>query len=70
MDLRLVNRAALPCPRNNLPTAHLVATLHKNFTVMGVGGHEIILVPDQDEIAVSGELVAGIGNHAIFCGFH
>src|SRR3990170_7440478 len=70
MHLRLAHRAGGAGLGDDLAAAHLVAPLDQDLLVIGVGRHPVIGVPDQDEIAVAFELVAGIGHDTVLGGLH
>src|SRR5262249_61097289 len=70
MHLRLVDRAGRASLGDDLTAAHLVTTLHEDLLVMRVGRHPVIGMADQNEIAVTLEFVAGIGDDAILSRHH
>ena len=65
MHLRLTYGAGRPSLGDDLAAPHLVATFDQDLLVMSVSRHPVIGVADQDEIAVSLELVPGIGDDAV-----
>src|SRR5215470_14479125 len=66
MQLRRGHIAGLSGMANDLAPFHRFTAFDQNVAGMRIGGHEPVRMPDQNEIAVTFKLVAGIGDHAIF----
>src|SRR6185503_4535090 len=64
MQLRLTDIAAVADGRDDLTALDVIAALHMNTVGMRVGGHEPVVVPDEDQIAVTLQLVADITDFA------
>src|SRR5258706_16473352 len=65
MELRRSNLARLAGLGNDLAALDGVAALHQHFTGMGIGGDVAVRVPNQHQVAVALELIAGIGDDAL-----
>src|SRR4029453_18972689 len=65
VELRRPHLARLTRLGNDLAALDRVAALHHQFTRMGICGDVTVGVPYQNQIAVTLELIAGIGDHAI-----
>ncbi len=65
MQLRLINLSGLAGLRDDLAAGNLVAALHRNLIVVGVGGDPTVVMAQQDQIAVAAQFRSGIGNDAI-----
>ena len=70
MELRRPHLARLTRLGNDLAALDRVAALHHQFTRMGICGDVTVGVPHQNQIAVTLQLVAGIGDHAVFGRLH
>jgi predicted AAA+ superfamily ATPase len=55
-----------PDLRNHLTALDRIAALHQDFAGVRIGGDEAVAVTDQHQIAVALELIAGIGDDAVF----
>src|SRR4029450_14004997 len=66
MDLRARYRPGLAGLRDDVAALHRVAALHEQILVMAVAGAPAAFMADEDEIAVTLELIAGIGDDAGF----
>src|SRR5690606_27495690 len=67
MELRLIDAAGLPHGPDNLTRLDRLILGHVDLPEMGIGGDEVVGVPNQHEIAVAAQLVAGIGDGAARC---
>src|SRR5258705_12587667 len=65
MQLRRSDLARLAGLRNDLAALDGVAALHQQFTGMCIGGDVAVGVPNQNQVAVALELIAGIGNDIV-----
>src|ERR1700733_11681824 len=70
VQLRRSDLARLAGLGNDLAALDGVATLHQQFTRMGIGGDVTVGVPNQNQVAVALELIARIGNDAILGSLH
>src|SRR5215472_74164 len=64
MQLRLVDVTGRANPGDDLPSRYLVSALHKQLIAVGVGRDPAVGMLDQNEIAVTAQLVSGIGDDA------
>ena len=65
VGLRPRDTARLARARDHLAPPHHVALAHQKGVVVGVRGHPAALVPDEHEVPVPSELVAGVGHHTV-----
>src|SRR5690606_24651818 len=65
VKLRRGNRSGSARPRDDLAAAYRVAALDQKLRIVGVGGNPSIGMLDQNEVAVSLELIAGIDDHTV-----
>src|SRR5262249_38618922 len=70
MQLRRSDAARLSRFGNHLPALYGLAAVHKDLRVVGVGRHPAVSMLDQYEVAVTLQLVAGIGDDPILRGLH
>src|SRR5947209_12129286 len=70
MQLRGRDVAGLAGFGNGLTAFHLLAALYVKRAVVGVGRDEAIGVADEDEVAITFELIAGIGDDAVVGRLH
>ena len=68
MQLRPAHIAGPAHPGNNLATPHDVTTLHKDDRAVRIGRHPAAGMLDQNQIAKALQLIAGIGDNAVFGG--
>src|SRR4051812_48522815 len=66
VELRRRHLPGLTRLGNDLTALDGIAALHHQLTRMGICGDVAVGVPNQDEIAITFQLVAGIGNDAVF----
>src|SRR6185437_453086 len=64
MELRPGDGAGGADARDRLAAPHLLAALYQQHGVVRIGGHPAVGVLDQDEVAITAQLVAGIGDDA------
>src|ERR1700689_2503828 len=70
MELRRPHFTRLTRFGNDLAALDGVAALHQQFTRMGICGDITVGVPNQNQIAITLELVSGIGDDAVFRRLH
>lgn len=70
MQLRLADVAGRTDPSDYLAASDLLAAFDQNLVAMGVRRNPAIVVLDENEIAISSQLVAGIGDDAGIDGFN
>src|SRR4051795_7237612 len=70
VELRRPHLARLTRLGNDLAALDGLAALHQQFTRMGICGDVTVGVPNQNQIAVTLEFVAGIGNDAVLRRLH
>ena len=70
MELRLIDLTGATGLGDDLTAADLIAALDQDLVIVGVGRHPIVRMPDQHEIAVAFQLVAGIGDDAVLRRLH
>src|SRR4051794_32154592 len=68
VELRTIDVAGRADERDGLALAHAVAFVDEQLLVVGVGGDETVRVTDQEQVAVTGELVAGVNDDAVVGG--
>src|SRR5437867_10756435 len=68
MELRLADVAGRADAGDDLAAGNLVAALDQNQVTVGVGGDPTVRMFDKDEIAVTPQLVAGVGDDTGVCG--
>src|SRR5215472_15609912 len=64
MQLRLADVTGRTDPRYDLPSRHFLPALHKQLIAVGVGRDPAVGMLNQNEIAVTAQLVSGIGDDA------
>src|SRR5215472_3262308 len=64
MQLRLADVSGRADPRYDLPSRHFLPALHKQLIAVGVGRDPAVGMLNQNEIAVTAQLVSGIGDDA------
>ena len=62
VKLRLVHLTGAPSLGDDLAATDLIAALDQDLLVMRIRRHPVVRMPDQHEIAVAFQLVAGIGD--------
>src|ERR1700686_1984701 len=65
VELRRPHLTRLTRFGNDLAALDCIAALHQQFTRMGICGDVTVGVPNQNQIAITLELVSGIGHDAI-----
>jgi len=70
MQLRLADIAGRTDPRDYLAAGDLLAALDQNLIAMGVRRNPAIGVLDENEIAISSQLIAGIRDGACIDSLH
>src|SRR5579883_1299703 len=70
MKLRGCGVAGLPGLQDHLSLVNLVVAFDQEFACIRIGGHEAVRVTHQHEVAVAFQLVARIGDDAVFGGAH
>ena len=66
MQLRPQHAAGRPNARDGLAAADLLAGFDEQSRIVGVGAHPTALVLDQQQVAETAQLVAGISDNAVF----
>jgi len=70
VELRRSDLARLTGFGNGLAALDGIAALHQQFTGMRIGGDVTVGMPNQNEIAITLELISGIGDDAVFGRLH
>src|SRR5580700_10125815 len=70
MKLRRRDIAALPGFRDRLPALYRLAALDFDIAIIRIGGNKAIGMPDQNQIAITLQLVPGVGDDAALRRFH
>src|SRR3954468_9690686 len=65
VELRRPHLTRLTRFGNNLAALDRLSALHQQFTRMGIRGDITVGVPNQDQIAITLELISRIGNDAV-----
>src|SRR5271169_1967087 len=66
MQLRRSDLARLTGFGNDLTALDSVTALHQKLACMSIGGDVAVGVADENKVAVTLELIPGIGNDAVF----
>src|SRR5262245_31279362 len=70
MDLRARDGTGLAGLGDDIAALYRVAAPHEQILVVRIGRDPAILVPEENEIAIALQLVAGIGDHSALGGAH
>src|SRR3954453_18880521 len=70
VELRRPHLARLTRLGNDLAALDRIPALHHQFTRMGICGDVTVGVPNQNEIAVTLQFIAGVSDDAVFGGLH
>src|SRR5882724_7111354 len=70
VELRRPHLAGLTRLGNDLAALDRLAALHQQFTRMSICGDITVGVPNQNQIAITLELISGIGDDAVLGGLH
>src|SRR5258708_39461085 len=65
MQLWRCHRTGCAGARDHLTTLYRIVAFDQNFAGVRVGRNETVGMADQDQVAVTAKLAAGIGDHAI-----